>query len=116
MVTDVQVGMLRQKRMEKKTQETSAAMAGMSVRSARKWESGPLPSETKRAREWLTRPDAFAAVWALEIEPLLLADERGVLDARTLIGHLEERQPGVFGKGQVRTLQRRMREIGRAHV
>lgn len=110
MVTDAQVGMLRQKRMEKKTQETGAAMSGMSVRSARKWEAGPLPSETKRAREWLTRPDAFAAVWASEIEPLLLADERGVLDARTLIGHLEERRPGEFGKGQVRTLQRRMRD------
>ena len=30
--------------MEGKTQETAAAKAGMSVRSARKWQSGPLPS------------------------------------------------------------------------
>ena len=37
--------------MEGKTQETAAAKAGMSVRSARKWQSGPLPSETRRT--WL---------------------------------------------------------------
>ena len=33
--------------MEGKTQETAAAKAGMSVRSARKWQSGPLPSQAK---------------------------------------------------------------------
>ena len=33
--------------MEGKNQETAAAMAGMSVRSARHWQGGPLPSETK---------------------------------------------------------------------
>ena len=36
--------------MEGKTQETAAAMAGMCVRSARKWQHGPLPSETKPER------------------------------------------------------------------
>ena len=33
--------------MEGKKQQTAAAMAGMSERSARKWQCGPLPSETK---------------------------------------------------------------------
>ena len=33
--------------MEGRNQETAGAMAGMSVRSARHWQSGPLPSETK---------------------------------------------------------------------
>ena len=42
--------------MEGKTQETAAAKAGMSVRSARKWQSGPLPSETRQERTWRTRP------------------------------------------------------------
>jgi putative transposase len=36
MVKDAQVGVLRRKRMEGKTQEAAAAAAGMSVRSARK--------------------------------------------------------------------------------
>ena len=41
--------------MEGKTQETTPAMAGMSVRSAREWQRGPLPSETKTERRWRTR-------------------------------------------------------------
>ena len=40
MVKDAQVGVLRRRLMEGKTQEASAAAAGMSMRSARKWEHG----------------------------------------------------------------------------
>ena len=47
MITDRQVRLMRQKRMEGKTQEAAAAKAGMSVRSARKWQNGPLPSQAK---------------------------------------------------------------------
>ena len=57
--------------MEGKTQETAAVMAGMCVRSAHKWQSGPLPSETKQDRWWRTRPDPFDGVWEEEIELLL---------------------------------------------
>ena len=115
MVTDAQVGLLRQKRMEKKTQESAAATADMSVRSARKWQAGPLPSETKKAREWRTRPDAFATVWASVIVPLLVADKRSVLEAKTLIDMLEEQRPGEFSREQTRTLQRRMRDWRAVH-
>ena len=52
MVTDQKVEKLRQRRIEGRTQQTAAAMAGMSERSARKWQSGPLPSETKTERRW----------------------------------------------------------------
>jgi hypothetical protein len=110
MVTDAQVGLLRQRLMEDKTQETAAATAGMSVRSARKWQAGPLPSATKKERDWRTRPDAFAAVWTSLIVPLLVADTKRVLEAKTLIEMLQEKQPGQFEAGQVRTLQRRMRD------
>ncbi len=48
--------------MEGKTQEEAAAMAGMSVRSARKRQSGPLPSETSQDRWWRTRPDPFDGI------------------------------------------------------
>ena len=70
MVTDQQVVLLRQRRMEGKTQQTSAAMAGVSVRSARKWQCGPLPSETGQERWWRTRTDPFEGVWEEEILPL----------------------------------------------
>ena len=71
--------------MEGKTQETAAAMAGMCVRSARKWQIGPLPSETKQERWWRTRPDPFDGVWEEEIEPLLRDDSKGKLKATTII-------------------------------
>ena len=60
--------------MEGKTQETAAAKAGMSVRSARNWQSGPLPSQAKPEHRWRTRPDPFDGVWEDEIEPLLRND------------------------------------------
>ena len=63
--------------MEGKTWETAAAMAGMCERSARKWQGGPLPSETRPERWWRTRPDPFDGVWNEEIEPLLRDDPKG---------------------------------------
>ncbi len=71
MVTDEKVRLLRQKLMDGKSQETAAAVAGMSVRSARKWESaGALPSASAVSRTWRTRPDPFVGVWDEEIGPL----------------------------------------------
>jgi hypothetical protein len=115
MVTDQQVRLLRQKRMEKKTQVAAAAAAGMSERTARTWQEGPVPSETKEARSWRTRPDPFVEVWQSEVLPLLEADERGVLEGRTLLMELQKRHPGRFPDGQVRTLQRRVRDWRALH-
>ncbi len=115
MVTDAQVRLLRQKRMESKTMEAAAAAAAMSVRSAQKWQGGPLPSERKRPRHWRTWPDAFAEVWDTEVVPLLRSDEKGVLQAGTLLEVLDEKHPGQFGIGQLRTLQRRMRDWRALH-
>jgi transposase InsO family protein len=91
-------------------QEAAAAAAGMSVRSARQWEHGPLPSQTKSERTWRTREDPFEGVWAAEIEPLLRADTEGKLQAQTVLEELMDRYPEQFHLGQVRTLQRRFRE------
>ena len=110
MVTDQQVVLLRQRRMEGKTQQTSAAMAGMSVRSAHKWQRGPLPSETGQERWWRTRTDPFDGVWEEEIEPLLQGEAAGRLRATTIIEWLEERYPGRFSASQLRTMQRRLQD------
>jgi hypothetical protein len=115
MVTDEQVRLLRSKRMDEKTQEAAAAAAGMSVRSARNWEEGPMPSEKKRPRDWRTRADPFASVWATEVVPLLERDEKGVLEAKTVIEVLGHRHEGQFKVGQARTLQRRMRDWRALH-
>ncbi|WP_437732695.1 IS21 family transposase [Sorangium sp. So ce1335] len=115
MVSDRQVRVLRKKRMEGKTLETAAAAAGMSERTARTWQRGPLPSETKQPRTWRTRPDPFAEVWATEVEPLLVADKKGELEAKTIFEDLVRRKPGEFEPGQLRTLQRRVREWRAQH-
>jgi hypothetical protein len=111
MITDQQVKLLRQKRMEGKTQETAAAAAGMSVRSARKWEQGPMPSEeARKPRWWRTRADPYATVWEQDVVPLLEADRKGELQAKTIFEELEARYPGRFKPGQRRTLERRVRD------
>ena len=110
MVSDRQVRLLRKKRMEDKTMEAAASAASMSERTARKWQRGPLPSATKEPRTWRTRPDPFVEVWSTEIEPLLVADKDGKLEAKTIFAALCRQSPGVFEPGQVRTLQRRVRE------
>ena len=96
--------------MEGKKQQTAAAMAGMSERSARKWQCGPLPSETKQERRWRTRPDPFDGVWEEEILPLLRGEAAGRLRATTIIEWLEEKSPGRFSASQLRTLQRRLQD------
>src|SRR2546426_11164032 len=110
MVSDAQVRLLRQKRMERKTQEAAAAAAGMSVRTARTWARGPLPSAGKTPRSWRTRPDPFASVWEQEIVPLLTADDAGVLEATTVLDVVAERHGTRYGPSQLRTLQRRGRD------
>ena len=114
MITDQQVVLLRQKLMEGKTQQGAAASAAMSERSARKWQRGSLPSESKRSRRrWRSRPDPFADVWESDVVPLLLTDPDGELSATTILEWLDERYPGRFGNSQLRTLQRRIATTGR---
>ena len=96
--------------MEGKGQQAAAAASGMSVRTARTWQRGRLPSERKGKRRWRTRPDPFAAVWAKEVEPLLRSDVEGALKATTILGWLDERHPARFSVSQLRTLQRRLRD------
>ena len=110
MVRDEQVRLLRTKMAEGKTQQAAAAAAGMSIRTARHWQQGPLPSQTKRARSWRTRKDPFVRVWEQDVVPLLCADQHAVLDATTLLDELRRRHPGAFGPAQLRTLQRRVHE------
>lgn len=105
MVTDEQVRLLMSLLNQRIPLVTAAAKAGMSEPTARKYaRSGRAPSQAKVAHTWRTRPDPFAEVWP-EIETLLRQD--GGLEAKTVWGELNERYPGRFTVGQLRTLQRR---------
>jgi hypothetical protein len=110
MVRDAQVRLLRRKLMEGKTQEGAAAAAGISVRSGRRWKKGLYPSQRSKPHTWRTRDDPFVEVFDAEILPLLEADSHGVLEATTIMAELQRRHPGEFLKGQLRTLQRRVRQ------
>jgi hypothetical protein len=101
--------------MDGKTQAAAAAASSMSLRTAREWETGPAPSVTKQVRDWRTRPDPFATVWLTDVEPLLVRDLKGVLEAKLVLEVLRTRYPEQFHPGQARTLQRRFRDWRARH-
>ena len=101
--------------MNGKTQAAAAAASSMSLRTAREWDTGPVPTATKQPRDWRTRPDPFAAVWPTDVEPLLRSDRKGVLEAKVVLEVLRQRYPEQFQPGQARTLQRRFRDWRARH-
>lgn len=108
MVSDRQVTRLWRLARTELTLELAAAKAGMDAKTARKYlRDRRLPSEMKQKHDWRTRSDPFAGVWdevraRLEIEP--------GLQAKTLFEHFQRSEPGRFTDGQLRTLQRRIKQ------
>lgn len=104
MKTDQEILLMRRERLKGKTQEQAAARAGMSVRTARKYEhSGKLPSQLKQPRTHITRPNPFADDWPWVVAQL---ERDAALQATTLFAELSLRSPGRYHQGQLRTLQR----------
>lgn len=94
-------------------QETAAAKAGVSIRSARRIEGAEgLPSQ-RQGRAWRTRADPFESVWQSEIVPLLEASPG--LTAKTLLEEMQGRHPGLYDDSLLRTLQRRVRSWSASH-
>lgn len=90
------------------TQELAAAKAGMDVKTARKYlKSAKLPSEDKPERDWRTRKDPFERVWS-EVQQQL--DGNPGLEAKTIFEALQRKHPGEFADGQLRTLQRHIKQ------
>ena len=85
----------------------SSMKSGMDRKTGAKYiNGGKSPSECKRPHTWRTRPDPFVDVKD-EIENLLNgADD---LQALTIFQHLQQKHPGKFDDGQVRTLERRVK-------
>lgn len=91
--------------------ETAALKAGMDPKTARKWRTGPMPSESrvmKGPRKWRTRKDPFAGHWDALVVPQLQADEEGVLEATFLFEYLRTLEPDGFPESSLRTFQRRV--------
>ena len=108
MITDAQVRKLMSEKAKTGRTGIAALKAGMSRNTAAKYlKEGKLPSEMKGIRDWRTRPDPFQQHWA-EIE-VRLVGEPG-LEARSIFEELQELHPGQYEPGQLRTLQRRIRQ------
>jgi hypothetical protein len=90
-------------------QQTAAAKAGISERSARRIDRDPtLPSQRKRhPRAYRTRANPFEGIWEAEIVPLV--QSMPSLQAITILRELQRRHPGRFPDSQLRTLQRHIR-------
>ena len=75
------------------------------------WNSGEVRPTHRRepqsGRSWRTRRDPFADVW-----PVLLGwlEERPEMEAKEMLKRLQARGHGSYTDGQLRTLQRRVRE------
>jgi transcriptional regulator with XRE-family HTH domain len=103
MKTDHEVRRMRNERHKGKTQEQAAARAGMSVRTARKYERlAQLPSQLKKPRA-RTRPNPFAQDWPW-VQAQLERDS--ALQVKTLFDELCLLYPSRYQPVQLRTLQR----------
>ena len=110
MVNDQQVILLFKLDMseDKLSKRARAAKAGMSERTARRYrQDGTLPSERKRPRTHSTRPDPFKEVWD---EVVRCLEHNPGLEVKALFEHLRRQYPGRFKPGQLRTLQRRVKQ------
>jgi hypothetical protein len=112
-VSDAQVRKLMEEMSKHGEIGRAAMVADMDRKTARKYiQAGKLPSEMRAPRDWRTREDPFAEHWG-EVEAML--EKTPELEAKTLFEALVERHPGRYEEGQLRTLQRRVREWRAEH-
>jgi len=108
MITDQQVRRLFKLMQSEHTLALAADKAGMDEQSARKYRrSGLLPSQLQQPHTWRTRQDPFAEVWP-ELHAMLKLNPG--LEAKTLFEDLQRRHEGRFQDGQLRTLQRKIKQ------
>jgi hypothetical protein len=88
--------------------QIAALKTGMDEKTARKYlRLGELPSQLKKEHTWRTRQDPFEGVWEEVREKLELFP---ALEAKTLFEVLQRKYPGRFSDGQLRTLQRHIKQ------
>ncbi len=106
MKKDGEVMLYMRERHKGTTQEVAAARAGMSTRTARRYEkAGKRPSQLKRPRTWRTRENPFEEDWPWVVEQL---ERDPALQVSTLFALLCAQNPGNYRPTQVRTLQRQV--------
>src|SRR5688572_18774456 len=105
-ITDRQVRRYMDERRQGATQAVAAMRAGLSERTARRFESNPmLPSQRSPRSGKRTRIDPLADVWDSEIVPMLTQHPH--LRATTILEELR-RSHRDYDERVLRTLQRRV--------
>jgi hypothetical protein len=113
MKKDAEVLLYMKERHKGTNKRVAAARAGMSERTARKYErAGKLPSQLKHPRTWRTRVNPFEEDWPWVVEQL---ERDHALQATTLFALLCAQHPGRYRATQVRTLQRQIRDWKALH-
>lgn len=108
MVTDQQVRRLLMLMKTTKTLYEAADKAGMCENTARKYiRLESLPSECQVEHDWKTRKDPFKDVFP-EVKEKLEANPG--FEAKTIFEYLQRKYPGRFQDGQLRTLQRKIKQ------
>lgn len=112
MVSDRQVSLLFDLvRRDRVPVKEAAVEASMSEPTAHKYlRSGLLPSQCKERRTprtYRTRIDAFAKVWPEVVHDLEANPE---IQTTEIFSKLQKKYPDRFKPGQLRTLQRRVKE------
>ncbi len=108
MVTNAQVRKLMSELKQGAGIGVASLRAGMHRNTARRYvAAGALPSDLKAQRLWRTRPDPFEADWPEIVCRLESAPE---LESKALFEDLMARHPDRYHEGQLRTLQRRVKQ------
>ena len=107
-ITDQQVR-LYMSDLQTHSQRTSAARAGFSERTARRFDADPTLPSNRKIAHGRTVTDPLAGYWEGDLLPLLGKDS--TLQAITLLRHLQALHPLAFPDDRIRrTLERRVRQ------
>jgi hypothetical protein len=87
------------------SQQSAAAKAGISPRTARRIDNDSHRPQRGRPRDWRTRKDPLDGHWEAELLPMLEREPR--LEPMTLFETLQELYPGQYDD-KLRTVQRRV--------
>ena len=94
------------------TQESSAAKAGFSERTARRIDTGERQLQ-RQPRKYSTRKDPLKGLFESLLVPLLEKDP--ALQPITLFDVLDEHTPNTYDYSHLRTLQRRVKKWRAKH-
>lgn len=109
MINDKQARVLIKEHQLTGNIKMSSMKAGIHRNTGSKYiKKGKLPSECKTDRHWRTRTDPFEFVED-EIKDLIRLDFS--VQAKTVLEHLQDKQPGKFKDNLLRTVQRKVKAL-----